>query len=132
MDSLKNGHIVEVDTAITVSGNYLPGDSDSLQYLFCDEYGLCDSAWAILSVPQIIGVTAQQRTALRVFPNPFKNRLNWSSGQPTHLRIRDIQGRVVYETQLSGNAVPLPELPAGAYVAEFKTTDGHFRVQLMH
>ncbi|MFK7933181.1 MAG: FG-GAP-like repeat-containing protein [Saprospiraceae bacterium] len=66
---------------------------------------------------------AQATTELLVYPNPTKGQFSvvlptdFSELEPTELMIRDITGRLVYQTQVNGQIdVQLNDLPTGQYV----------------
>ncbi|MFN7707374.1 MAG: T9SS type A sorting domain-containing protein [Sphingobacteriia bacterium] len=69
---------------------------------------------------------------IQLYPNPSQGQLNVALATPGSysLQLTDLQGRVVYTTQLSGSAtgttttLQLPSLPAGLYAVQISGANG--------
>ncbi|MFO0486033.1 MAG: T9SS type A sorting domain-containing protein, partial [Sphingobacteriia bacterium] len=90
------------------------------------------------------GVATTSRTAslaaggIQLYPNPTSGTLNVAVASPGSYRLQlsDLQGRVVYTTQLSGSAsgtttsLQLPSLPAGLYSVQIAGATGTYSGKL--
>ncbi len=57
-----------------------------------------------------------------IYPNPASGKINFELPEEFNAkeaRIFDIEGRIVFETELSGNELNLNTLPCGSYIIEF-------------
>ena len=75
------------------------------------------------------GITDNQvRTKIRVYPNPFKNKLQINFGHPFSGKVQllDMQGTVIKKDFITDSQTYEPELniPAGIYVLVFISDDG--------
>jgi PKD repeat protein len=67
--------------------------------------------------------TVDNNKAVSIYPNPAAESIVVSATEPVVLKIVDMKGRVVKQTELSGNQkLSVAELPEGVYVAI--TADG--------
>jgi len=71
---------------------------------------------------------------VKVFPNPFIDVLTIDlvSDEKQSVRISDISGKVVYETEISGKTILRPEISKrGIYLIEVVGKSTSFRTSLM-
>jgi len=68
-----------------------------------------------------VGISETNPIALRIFPNPVRQRLSIQVPEATDYRltISDMQGKIVLEDSFAGNEMPelnVGDFPAGMYV----------------
>lgn len=93
----------------------------------------CDSSFYVFKTDgglmthlDILGPTGIRKLAedpaLRLFPNPIKDELNWlPQNKEEQVKIFDISGKKVFETRTADNKINLAKLSAGMYFIEFNT-----------
>jgi hypothetical protein len=91
-----------------------------------------DTAFVDLYIFDIRNSTADQvqsmRERLSVYPSPAQDYLNLDYRKEQHklehVRLRSIDGRLLYESKSLVHAIPLLGLPAGTLMLEVKYRDG--------
>jgi len=98
------------------------GATDAIVEAGIDAFSIYDSADD--------GLTALEETRLEmlsVSPNPFEEnfQIELQAGQEiARLRLYDVQGSLVFETEKANTQIAVPALPGGLYLLEVETTDG--------
>ena len=98
------------------------GATDAIVEAGIDAFSIYDSADD--------GLTALEETRLEmlsVSPNPFEDsfQIDLQAGQEiSRIRMYDVLGSMVFETEKANTQIAVPTLPSGLYLVEMETKDG--------
>lgn len=118
-----------------VSHFYAPDTCNTL-FAVVIEKGGCSE---ISSCVCVEGTSVAEVSAgfFKVFPNPSDGRMrlltNEESGGKYRLFVRDITGRIVYETELTGKEshLDISQLPAGTYILNAITSENNHQTKVV-
>lgn len=92
-----------------------------------DDSGSCTYEKVVRSLDGApLGISDQVLSNFSVFPNPFSNFLSITTEETQGgLRITDLTGREIYESQLQNGTSSIPmDVPAGIYIATVTDSKG--------
>lgn len=84
----------------------------------------------------VLGISGNELSGVNIFPNPSQKGgtigISGLSNSKADLTIRDIQGKLVYQKELSGSETQLkPDLRSGCYLVEITQNGSHFLTRLV-
>lgn len=84
----------------------------------------------------VLGISDNELSGVSIFPNPSQQggtiEISGLSASTADLAIRDIQGKLVYQKELSGNEATLnTDLKAGCYLVEITQNGSRFLTRLI-
>ncbi len=113
------------DNSVPVTDLYIPPDyTFKSKYILRTVYARGVTSFTPLYdfiyywTPLTTGLAESGQSAVKVFPNPASDVLNMQTGMDGDFQfsIRDINGRMIYEQVINGNAtIDISRLSAGAY-----------------
>ncbi len=92
-----------------------------------------DTATVYFYVPWGAGVSEPGKAALKLFPNPATDILNFTTASAGNCQVLDINGRSLITTyaEAGHNKLNIAAIPAGVYFIQVNTADGILRKEFV-